>query len=389
MNKVLYVNPKGEPRSRSSYSARKDFKFCKRKFYLTRVLGWRDKQFGVSFAFGKVIEAAAQYHVQNGGKGGPEKFLELWAKVKMTPDFSKYTYRPVEESYENLMRVGREMLRIFAARLPKLPISDGNGMPRFQVPLRKLVFPGVAEYDTIENDAYLDILATVAWNHPALTPIHVHGLGAGDVGVMPRNVVIDCKTASKDLAEALVRLDPQLVEYAWMIRNALDVAFLWFVKKGHGYVSGSIITLLEDVGPWKAGRELTVLSKGQEQTLIGTAAMYAYGKELPEGSRKIAWEIAGALRANNSVLSKQRLQFASARLAEQEVDEAGRLVGQTTVEMIMAHEQNFYPMEGGIRFPDEKCNFCSMRWLCINDSRGRDENLTRAGEEWLDVSEEA
>ena len=83
-------------------------------------------------------------------------------------------------------------------------------------------------------------------------------------------------------------------------------------------------------------------------------------------------------------LTKQRLQFAAARLSPEDVRDTGKLVGQVTVEMVMAHEQGFYPKEGGTRFPNEKCNMCDMRWICTGDSKGRDENLTRFGEEWLD-----
>jgi hypothetical protein len=65
------------------------------------------------------------------------------------------------------------------------------------------------------------------------------------------------------------------------------------------------------------------------------------------------------------------------------MDDVGRSVAQATVEMVRAHEQDFYEMQPGIRFPNEKCNFCAMRWLCLNRPEERDKNLTRRGEEWL------
>jgi hypothetical protein len=78
------------------------------------------------------------------------------------------------------------------------------------------------------------------------------------------------------------------------------------------------------------------------------------------------------------------LQFAAARLTEKDMDECGRSVAQTTVEMVRAHEQQFYEKQGGIRFPNEKCNYCSMRWICLNNPDERDKSLTKRGEEWLD-----
>jgi len=85
-----------------------------------------------------------------------------------------------------------------------------------------------------------------------------------------------------------------------------------------------------------------------------------------------------------SDVTKQRIQFAAARLTEADMDEVGRSVAQTTVEMARAHEQDFYEKQPGVRFPNEKCGFCSMRFHCLHDAEGRDKNLTRRGEEWLD-----
>jgi len=37
-----------------------------------------------------------------------------------------------------------------------------------------------------------------------------------------------------------------------------------------------------------------------------------------------------------------------------------------------------------VRFPNERCGFCSMRWICLNRPEERDKLLTKRGEEWLD-----
>jgi hypothetical protein len=66
------------------------------------------------------------------------------------------------------------------------------------------------------------------------------------------------------------------------------------------------------------------------------------------------------------------------------MDEVGRSVAQTTVEMVRAHEQDFYEKSPGVRFPNEKCGFCSMRHICLHRSEERDKLLTKRGEEWLD-----
>ncbi len=86
------------------------------------------------------------------------------------------------------------------------------------------------------------------------------------------------------------------------------------------------------------------------------------------------------------MLTKQLIQFASARIGKQELEDMGKVVGQVTVEMVVAHETDFYPMEPGLRFPSEKCVMCDMRFICSGDGDGRDRFLTRAGEEWLDTT---
>jgi len=83
-------------------------------------------------------------------------------------------------------------------------------------------------------------------------------------------------------------------------------------------------------------------------------------------------------------VTKQRIQFAAARLTEEEMNDVGKSVAQTTVEMVRAHEMDFYEKQPGVRFPNEKCNFCSMRWICLNRPEERDKNLSKKGEEWLD-----
>jgi hypothetical protein len=82
------------------------------------------------------------------------------------------------------------------------------------------------------------------------------------------------------------------------------------------------------------------------------------------------------------------VQFATDRLNPEAIGDMGKVVGQTTVEMVVAHEQDFYPMEPGIRYPSDKCSGCDMRSICSGDNNERDQYLTRTGEEWLDSTVE-
>ncbi len=209
------------------------------------------------------------------------------------------------------------------------------------------------------------------------------------------------KTSGEDLNTELVALDPQLGEYAWQGRIP-DVGFLWFVKKSPDFQKGSRVTLLQDAGEYHAGFELLVLYKWEEKgktplVILGTQpVMDEYRKattdeknETISGNALKAAKLGflntpGVVQCESSAFTKQRLQFAAVRLTPEDMDEIGRDVAQTTVEMVRAHQEGYYPKLSGVRFPNTKCNFCAMRWICLKNSAKRDELLSKRGEEWLD-----
>lgn len=418
---ALYINQKGMPVTHSSYSSRQTFKHCPRQFQLERIEGWSDRSNRAALVFGKCVEAAVQYYEGNDRAEGVgiAKFAELWEQVKLLPDFKELQYTESEESWEQLLASGKAMLRLYAIRAPFLPIST-HPKALWQQVLRKKLFPGTV-YDKLENKAVLDILSFPKWNHPLL-PKLPHTVGCEyqpkgaeteqidctcDVGKAPhRALVIDMKTSGEDLNTELVALDPQLGEYAWQGRIP-DVAFLWFVKKSPEFKKGSRVTLLQDVGEYHAGFELLVLFKWEEKrdkkapaietVVLGTQKQmdeYTAGAKDSEGETlsgnalkafKLGFKVTpGVVECSAGAFTKQRLQFAAVRLSQSDMDEIGRDVAQATVEMVRAHQEGYYPKLAGVRFPNQKCNFCPMRWICLGNSEKRDELLSKRGEEWLD-----
>lgn len=396
---ALYVNPKGQAVTHSSYSSRSDFRKCPKYFQLTRIDGWMDKENRAAPLFGKCIEAGIEYHEGLDRAPGTAvgKFTALWEAVKTVPDFNKLVFTEKEKDWDQLLRAGREMMMLYEIRAPFLPISTKPNRALFQQVVRKKVFPGT-EYDKLENKAILDILSFPNWNHSLLPKVEHH-----ETDFEYRALIIDVKTSGMELDTAFVRLDPQLAEYAWMSRIP-DIAFLWFVKKGHELKKGSKVSLLESFGPgWKAGFEFVVLTVDKDKGLAyigGYPALAAYEKELAgtrgkardeKESKWLAADIAaGTVYAvSPRTLTRQRIQFAAARLTQADMDEIGRDVAQTTIEMVRANKENYWPKLAGIRFPNQKCQFCSMRHICLGDSDARDKNLTRKGDEWLEESLEA
>ena len=398
MSSILYRNASGKDVTHTSYSSRSTFKKCPRQFQLERIHGWSDKSQRAAPLFGKCIEAGLQAYEESGRvhEAGVKVFRRLWEEVKLTPDFEHLIYTATETSWEQLMKSGEQLMLLYELKAPHLPIVK----PLFQQRIRKTLFPGT-NLCMLENVAVLDILSFPPWDHKMLSPITQQDAQGGHDDQHPhRELIIDVKTAGKDFPTALVSLDPQLAEYAWQTRIP-DVAFLWFAKAGHGFKRGSRIALLVTRPPLWAGWEGFVLDvaedeKGSQALSIGSwdtlqkyesAVKGIRGKKLDDLKQNLILTGHGdgsILTVAPSDVTKQRIQFAAARLTEEDMDEVGRSVAQTTVEMVRAHEQDFYEKQPGVRFPSEKCGFCSMRFHCLHDSEGRDKNLTRRGEEWLD-----
>lgn len=388
MSNALYRNAAGQEVSHASYSARMDFKKCPRYFELTRVQGWRDKTERAAPLFGKCIEAGVQAFEENGREPGQAglTFVRLWADVKALPNFEKLEYGAAEGDWDSLLRAGREMMQLYEAVAPTLPIVR----PLFQQTVKKQLFPG-SELAGLQNKAIYDVLSFPDWRHPLLPVI---ASKEREHERQERPLIIDIKTSGVNLDPALVMLDPQLAEYAWMARIP-DVAFLWFVKHGHGYKAGSKVTLLQEVGGYPAGTELYVILPGSdtECPVLGIQSMLVLYERTVKGIKGNALaakkeefrQSKDVVQCLPGCFTKQRLQFVAVRFTEEHMNDVGRAVAQTTVEMNRAHQEEYYPQTGaGIRFPNNTCCFCAMKWICLGNSEQRDQNLTRKGDEWLD-----
>lgn len=426
MSTVLYVNSSGKNVTHTSYSSRSTFNKCARQFQLERINGWSDKAQRVAMLFGRCIESGLTAYEESGRKEdtGVKMFQRLWEELKLMPEFDKLIYTATEVDYDTLLKSGEQMMKLYEVRAPYLPVVK----PVFQQRIRKTIFPGT-NLAALENVAVLDILSFPSWNHKMLPSVPVNmacnacavswssSLEADGTPFSPcsehvhRELIIDVKTSGKDFPTDLVALDPQLAEYAWQTRIP-DVAFLWFVKAGHGLKRGSRVSLLKDhrkigvnEGPFWAGWDGLVVDTGEPDAAgrmwvyIGDyAALNEYEAAIKplRGKARIAAEkeTLDRLRDEKRIITvsdldvtKQKIQFAAARLTEQNMDDVGRSVAQTTVEMVRAHEQDYYEQRPGVRFPNEKCSFCSMRWICLNRPVERDKNLTKRGEEWLDSND--
>jgi len=373
MGNKLYLNYNNRPVTSHSYSGGTTFHFCKRRYFLERIKGWRQKENNASTHFGDCVEAAVKFHVDNKNSGGVEDFARRWEKFK---DIKDLHYTDKEGSWEDLLRMGKHMLRLFEVWWPTAGLTD----PKWQLQYKKEVFPGTENYTGLEFTAYVDLRSTYR----------------------AKPLVTDIKTAALALPEnpVMLRLDPQLADYAW-VTGIPDVSFLVFVKGGSSFEKGDRATSLTD------GKEFIVAFADAEtnSALLLTAEIYEkYSKEvkgikgnaLKEIKARYTNPCLGGTMIPVADITKCRLQFLTTAIPPDMIAEAGQVEGQNMVDIKSCHDRNYWPQDGkGIRFPNNKCTFCPMIGICTDDDKLRDEKLINLGapaaptveEDWLDKLE--
>ena len=367
----LYVSSKGFEVTRHSYSGSDSFNFCARKYYLERVQGWTDKIDRSSKYFGIALEKAVTFWHQRGQDTAASvaEFVRLWAEHKDKP----YTYSKIDKDWDTLNLDGQELVRLYAIRYPTFPYIVNN--PRdFQVETNFEVFPGVERFAGLEFTSYIDLLAVdKATGEPE---------------------IIDMKTSGKDVPDLTV-LDPQLRSYAWVKwkpeTTRMFVAFLWFRKMGRDITRGDSATVLESYAGLEPGTDTTVLATDDFGVFVTTdEKVYETMKTQFIGEAKAvklarqAFVEGNANHVPTRVLTKQRVQFKSAIITPESAEDIGRSIKRDVVNIVNANDKEFWPMQSGVRFPNEKCPNCPMRGICANRPELRDLLVTRKQQDEVD-----
>jgi hypothetical protein len=397
---ILYVDANGEERNRHSYSAGLEFSNNPYRYYLHRIMGWKEKDTKAALLFGRDLEDTIEFYHKTGGKADMvEEFTRLWAMHK---DNKQLVYTTREISWDSLLRAGTEMMRLYKIRLPSLPIPMDT---IFQRALTKEVFPGNAKYGGIEFYAKLDMITRVQPDHPMLPKV----AWTKEQGLF-RSVVIDIKTSGLDLddTKGIVAHDLQLRQYAW-ISGIFDVAFLQFKKCGHSAKKGYSVTLLENVGRFAAGDEAVIASVEDEgYYLVGNDVMieemnkaqgYRPGttdldtkKEAKERAAK--WRDENAVFTKKEDVTRQRLQFSAATVEVESAKDAGLIAADQIVRIVNAWETNKWTNTFGIRFPHDDRRDNYFKAFCLRDNVLRDSIFEQKTEEdlkddYFDEPEEA
>lgn len=374
MKPHLYVNSKGYFVTRHSYSGSDSFNYCARKYYLERLQGWGERIDRSSKYFGIALEAAITYWHQHGQNTADAvaAFVRLWAEHKD----KQYSYSKSDLDWDRLNLTGQELIKLYAIKYPTFPYVVNNPL-NFQVETNFEVFPGT-KLAGIEFTSYIDLLAQL--KEPAGTEL-----------------IIDMKTSGKDVPELTV-LDPQLRSYSW-VKNIPNVAFLWFRKMGRTISKGDSATILEPYAGFQPGDDVVVVLTDVFGVWIvhddQTGADILEGLKNYEGKSKaveaqrLQYIELKCKHVPEAAITKQRVQFKAAVITPDSAEDIGRSIKRDMINIVNANDKDFWPMQSGVRFPNEKCPNCCMRGICSNQPELRDTLVVRRQLDELDFGKES
>jgi hypothetical protein len=367
----LYINSRGQKVTRHSYSGSDAFSFCPRKYYLERVQGWSDKTERSSTKFGIALEKAITFWHQHGQDQASAvlEFVRLWAEHKDKP----YTYTKSDLDWDRLNLTGQELIKLYAIRYPSFPYTVVNPKLDFQVETNFEVFPGT-KLAGIEFTSYIDLIAQIKGSKEPL--------------------IVDIKTSGKDVPEYTM-LDPQLRSYAW-VKGWSHVAFLWFRKTGRTISKGDTVTLLDAYAGFQPGDDAFVLAKDefgvwitQDQRVVDEIDAKFEGNSKAVKQARQEYIEAQSKHAPESAITKQRVQFKMAVIPQDSIEDIGRSIKRDIVNIASATEKDFFPMQSGVRFPNERCPNCAMRGICSGKPELRDLLLVRKQLDEFDFGKES
>jgi hypothetical protein len=385
----LYVNSKGTPWRKHSYSAGSDYDLCPFKYYLRRVQGWKERDNKARLLFGRALEQAVQFYHEHDGEGGREEFHRLWEIYRDRKDIE---YTKTEKDWATLDADGDDLLRLYAIRQPSLPVPL-RGQLVFQREVTKEVFPGDPNYGEIEDAGKLDIICWVDPHHPLLPHID----WKPEYGKL-RALIVDMKTSSCPYPEeqGMAAFDEQLRRYSWL-SGIHDVAFYVFVKAGRKLQKGSRVTLLETIASYKAGDEGVVARVEGDNSWIVANDYMLEQMDAAQGEKNGKTEQTNAakerakvwLRTNgvliaNAALTRQRIQFNAGFVTTESQLDAGQACADQIVRIVNWWKTKKWTNKFGVRFPHDNRSDPYFQAFVLKDEAFRKQNFVKADEETME-----
>lgn len=371
MSNFLYTSPKGYRIDSHSYSGGSEYSDCPKKYDYSRRQGWKEKEQRASSAFGTALESAIQYY--HGNKcilsDAVDEWKRLWA---IQQENKELTYSAKDGDWARMYQQGIEMLKLYDAKLPELPIQN----PQFQLNYKKELYPD-SEYAGLKFTGYVDMQTVAPFDHPLLPAIDRPENGQ-------RTIIIDIKTSGNkyDVDPRMSSMDPQLRSYAW-VTGERTVAFLVFVKVNPTIEKGDTVSLIgwyNDDNP--LGSERVVLKTEPNTVHLVTPEVWAQYEEEAKGLKGNALKAVvndylekHGFHVSIDEVTKQKIQFLAALISDEDAAEQGEVLGQQAISIRNANLTNWFPKKPGVRFPNNHCTFCSYLGLCLNDKDMIEEKL--------------
>ena len=118
--------------------------------------------------------------------------------------------------------------------------------------------------------------------------------------------------------------------------------------------------------PWLMwlGTEETVRKMDEELKLIK-------GKGAEAIKEQVAARYLGDGRlcsVDREAVTKTQLQYLQTTIPEEEMSEIGQAIGNDMLAIRESSKNNFWPQDGGVRFPNAVCGWCAHRGLCLKQT---------------------
>jgi len=330
--------------------------------------------------FGRALEESIQFHHDNNGVGAADDFLRRWAVHEKN---GQIKYTNAEKDWATCKKMGHDMIRLYVAVQPSLPIYIGSRTV-FQREYAKEVFPNDPNYGGIEDAGKLDIVSYADPEHPKLPKISWRP----EDGAF-RPLIVDIKTSAVDFPEqpGMAAFDSQLRRYSWL-SGIRDVSLLWFKKCGLTYKRGYSATVIEPVGQYSAGEECVIASVDGDFAWIVKNDFLL--EEMDKVEKKDGKEAAinilhqVGVRVPLTSLTKQRLQFNAGYVSKESAEDAGKIAQRQIIQIVNACKNKEWPNTFGVRYPKDDRNDPYFRAFVLKDEMFKKQNFTKSDEQSFD-----
>ena len=172
---------------------------------------------------------------------------------------------------------------------------------------------------------------------------------------------------------------------------------MWYRKCGRTISKGDTVTFLEPYGGFQPGAEAIVMGRDilgnlmvtQSQRMVDEMDARFVGESKAVKADRLGFIETNAKAVPERVVTKQQVLFKMVVITPESAEDIGRAIKRDIIAIVQATEKDFFPMQSGVRYPNEKCPNCPMRGICANKPELRDMLLARKQVDELEFGKES